>query len=88
MAKEKVAAQVPEGQAPPISNRRVDLENWLAALLPGMRAVARQAVFFVVGLLCARGMVFGKYAPFGVAAVAAMPYQSMWSTVLGCAPPV
>ena len=30
MAKEKVAAQVPEGQAPPISNRRVDLENWLA----------------------------------------------------------
>lgn len=67
MAKEKVAAQVPEGQAPPISNRRVDLENWLAALLPGMRAVARQAVFFVVGLLCARGVVFGKYAPFGVA---------------------
>ena len=56
MAKEKVAAQVPEGQAPPISNRRVDLENWLAALLPGMRAVARQAVFFVVGLLCARGV--------------------------------
>lgn len=85
MAKEKVAAQVPEGQAPPISNRRVDLENWLAALLPGMRAVARQAVFFVVGLLCARGVVFGKYAPFGVAAVAAMPYHSMWSTVLGCA---
>ena len=36
MAKEKVAAQVPEGQAPPISNRRVDLENWLAALLPGI----------------------------------------------------
>ena len=85
MAKEKVAVQVPEGQAPPVSSRRADLENWLAALLPGFRAVARQAVFFLVGLLCARGVVFGKYAPFGVAAVAAMPYHSMWSTVLGCA---
>ncbi|MFR2562266.1 MAG: hypothetical protein ACLS8R_05975 [Anaeromassilibacillus sp.] len=30
-------------------------------------------------------MVFGKYATFVVAAVAAMPYHSMWSTVLGCA---
>ena len=66
MAKEKVAVQVPEGQAPPVSSRRADLENWLAALLPGFRAVARQAVFFLVGLLCARGVVSVSYTHLDV----------------------
>ena len=85
MAKEKVAVQVPEGQAPPVSSRRADLENWLAALLPGFRAVARQAVFFLVGLLCARGgghalSLYVEYGfgmrnrlPFAVASIGACP---------------
>lgn len=49
------------------------------------KAIARQLVYFTLGLLCARGLVFGKYAPFGVAAAAAAPYSSLWSVVLGAA---
>ena len=47
------------------------------------KAVARQLAAFTVGMLCARGIVFGQYAPFGVAAVAAMPYSMLWSVILG-----
>ncbi len=38
---------------------------------------------FVAGLLCARGLVFGRYAPFGVAAAAAVPRGGLWAAVLG-----
>lgn len=38
---------------------------------------------FFSGLLCSRGLVFGKYAPFGVAAAAAVPKGGMWAAVLG-----
>jgi len=54
----------------------------MVALAP-TKAVARQLVYFTVAMLCARGLVFGKYAPFGVAAVAALPYSALWSVVLG-----
>ena len=59
--------------------------SFTAAALDPTKAVARQLVYFTVGLLCSRGLVFGKYAPFGVAAVAAFPYAGLWSTVLGSA---
>lgn len=49
------------------------------------KAVARQLVYFTAALLCSRGLVFGHYAPFGVAAVAAFPYAGLWSAVLGSA---
>jgi stage II sporulation protein E len=55
-----------------------------AASVP-TKVLAKQLVYFTLGLLCARGLVFGKYAPFGVAAVAAFPYSSLWSVILGCA---
>lgn len=35
------------------------------------------------GFLCSRGLVFGKYAPFGVAAVASVPGSGLWAAVLG-----
>lgn len=38
---------------------------------------------FFSGLLCSRGLVFGRYAPFGVAAVAAVPREGMWAAVFG-----
>lgn len=38
---------------------------------------------FFSGLLCSRGLVFGKYAPFGVAAAAAVPKSGMWAAVFG-----
>ncbi len=41
------------------------------------------AASFSGGLLCSRGLVFGKYAPFGAAMVAAAPAGGMWAAVAG-----
>ncbi len=57
--------------------------SFLEAAAVPTKVAARQLVYFTIGLLCARGLVFGKYAPFGVAAVAAFPYSALWSVVLG-----
>lgn len=46
-------------------------------------SIAPHIICGLLGLLCARGIVFARYAPFGVAAVAAAPYSSMWAAVLG-----
>mgnify|MGYP000896140608 CR=1 FL=1 len=62
--------------------RRIRLST--AAAAPA-RTAARHLAAFTAGLLFARGTVFGQYAPFGVAAAAAMPYPVLWSTILGCA---
>ena len=59
--------------------------SFTTAALEPTKAAARQLIYFTVALLCARGLVFGKYAPFGVAAVAAFPYSALFSTVLGSA---
>lgn len=40
-------------------------------------------VSFLSGLVCSRGLVFGKYSPFGVAVVAAVPRGGMWAAALG-----
>ena len=50
---------------------------------PGTKKLIMQAVYFAVGLISSRGMVFGHYAPFGVAAVAASPYHNVFATLLG-----
>ena len=47
------------------------------------RKVILMIVSFFSGLLCSRGLVFGKYAPFGVAAAAAVPKGGMWAAVFG-----
>ncbi|MCI1954965.1 MAG: SpoIIE family protein phosphatase [Oscillospiraceae bacterium] len=47
------------------------------------KAAARQLAVFAAVLLCSRGIVFGQYAPFAVAAVAAVPYSGLLSAVLG-----
>ncbi len=38
---------------------------------------------FLAGLVCSRGLMFGKYAPFGVAAVASVPREGLWAGALG-----
>ena len=38
---------------------------------------------FLLGLVCSRGLVFGKYAPFGVAAAAAVPSAGLFAGALG-----
>lgn len=40
-------------------------------------------ISFLSGLICSRGIVFGKYAPFGVALVAAAPKSGMWGAAVG-----
>lgn len=47
------------------------------------RKVITVLASFFSGLLCSRGLVFGRYAPFGVAAVAAVPGEGMWAAVFG-----
>lgn len=55
-----------------------------AAAVPA-EAAARQFAAFAVGIICARGIVFAQYTPFGVAAVAAAPYSVLLSVALGSA---
>lgn len=38
---------------------------------------------FFSGMIASRGLVFGKYAPFGVATAAAMPKKGMWGALFG-----
>ncbi len=38
---------------------------------------------FLAGLVCSRGLMFGKYAPFGVAAAASVPREELWAGALG-----
>lgn len=38
---------------------------------------------FLMGMLCSRGLMFGKYAPFGVAVAAAVPRVGLWAGSLG-----
>ncbi len=47
------------------------------------RKVITVIASFFSGLLCSRGLVFGKYAPFGVAAVTAVPREGMWAAMIG-----
>ena len=50
---------------------------------PYVRRGVVAAGSFLGGVLCARGLVFGRYAPFGVAMAAAAPRGGMWAAVLG-----
>ncbi len=38
---------------------------------------------FLAGLICSRGLVFGKYAPFGVALAAGVPRAGLWAGAMG-----
>ncbi len=61
-------------------------DKWTQSRLfasPAARRFVQYAAYFAVGVLCSRGVVFGRYAPFGVAAVAAGPYSAMWAMTLG-----
>lgn len=48
----------------------------------GRKAIINTAGF-LGGMLCARGLVFGKFAPFGVAAVASVPREGLWAAAAG-----
>ena len=41
------------------------------------------AVSFFAGMVSARGLVFGRYAPFGVAAAASVPRSGLWAAIIG-----
>ena len=50
-----------------------------------LRRAARAAGYFAAGLLCSRGVIFGRHAPFGIAVAAGCPRSAMWITALGSA---
>lgn len=50
---------------------------------PVAKKVMVQVLCFAIGFACSRAIVFGRYAPFGVAAVAAVPFGGMWGMALG-----
>ncbi len=50
---------------------------------PYARKAVIQLASFFGGLCCSRGPVFGRFAPFGVAAAASVPKEGMWAAVLG-----
>lgn len=50
---------------------------------PYVRKAVMMLLSAVLGFLSARGLVFGKYAPFAVAAAATSPFSLMWTTVMG-----
>ena len=51
--------------------------------VPYVRRTALLLLGAMAGLLSARGLVFGKYAPFAAAAAAAAPFSVMWSVIAG-----
>ncbi len=50
---------------------------------PYARKALLQVFGFLGGMLCSRGLVFGKFAPFGVAVAASVPWGGMWAAVIG-----
>ena len=40
-------------------------------------------ISFIIGLITTRGLAFGKYAPFPVAFVSAVPKRNVWSATMG-----
>lgn len=51
--------------------------------VPYVQKAIRILVSVLAGFLAARGMVFGKYAPFAVALAAASPFSTMWAVIAG-----
>ena len=68
-----------------MTNAKVNRVPFSQVAASSAKTVARQLAAFAVALVCARGTVFGQYAPFGVAVVAAAPYPVLLSAALGAA---
>ena len=49
------------------------------------QSVLLHSAYFTAGLISARGVVFGRHAPFGVAAAAGCSRGYLWTTALGSA---
>lgn len=67
---------------------RVKVREWLDILGGQLRSEnARRAMVaagsFLGGLISSRGLMFGKYAPFGVALAAAVPRGGLWAGAMG-----
>ena len=63
--------------------RRAKDRLWQAMQAPYIQKAVMLFMSAAVGFLAARGLVFGKYAPFAVSAAAAFPMRSMWAVILG-----
>lgn len=50
-----------------------------------LQRAAMHGAYFTAGLICARGVIFGRHAPFGLAVCAGCPRGAMWTASLGSA---
>ncbi|MBE6730179.1 MAG: stage II sporulation protein E [Ruminococcaceae bacterium] len=53
------------------------------AMSPQGTKVVSLIATFLSGFMFSRGLVFGRFTPFGIAAVAAVPKNSMWAAFIG-----
>lgn len=49
-----------------------------------LKVISRNMVCFLVAMLASRGRMFSDYLPYGIAFLAAIPYDLMWTSLLGC----
>ncbi len=52
---------------------------------PALQRAVMHGACFTAGLICSRGVIFGRHAPFGLAVAAGCPRGAMWTTALGSA---
>jgi stage II sporulation protein E len=48
-----------------------------------VKVLLKQTIYFLIGLVVSKGMIFDKYAPFGTAMMASVPYKNMWALLFG-----
>ncbi|MDR1467459.1 MAG: SpoIIE family protein phosphatase [Oscillospiraceae bacterium] len=48
-----------------------------------LKSLFRQILYFCMGIVISRGVVFDKYSPFGTAMMASVPYRKMWALLCG-----
>ena len=49
-----------------------------------LKLVGKNVLYFLVSAFISRGRVFGDYLPYGISFLAAVPYSTIWASLLGC----
>lgn len=67
---------------------RLKVREWAGSLMEQLHTQNAQKALtamgsFLAGLIGSRGLMFGKYAPFGVAVAAAAPRSGLWAGAVG-----
>lgn len=47
------------------------------------KVVILNVLYFTLGIFVSKGTIVGKYAPFGAALIASVPYENIWASLIG-----